>query len=842
MRWVIILGILVLVAAAPSAAADEEATIRIHPGEVISHVTRYMTGACLEDVNHEVYGGIYSQMIFGESFQEPPLPAAPLHFTAYGGHWPVQAGAITAEAGPGPLLIADGQKVGAGDEVGVEVLLPGKVRGVAGLVVNVREPAAGADSFIGYEIALSSKPQFVRLGRHRHNWEPIRDVSCPVPAGRWLALAVRLEKEALEILVDGKSVLRHVDREHPLGPGGIGLRTFNRACSFRNLWVKRHDRTIALAMEAAPRWDEGLSGMWQAVRSGAGVGRFSLVKGEPFVGRQSQRIVGAATANRAAADRAFPLKGEGGVRIENRGLNRWGMSFVQGKPYEAVVWLRSKQPAVVIAALESADGARVYAQKVKNIGPGTWQRIRFMLYPDYSDAAGRFALKLDAPGAVDVGYVSLQPGPWGRFKDLPVRKDVADALVAQGLTVLRYGGSMVNAPEYRWKNMIGPREQRAPYKGFWYPYSTNGWGILDFLDFCEAAGFLAVPAFHLDEAPQDMADFVEYVNGPADSRWGKVRAENGHPAPYRLRHFEFGNEEAVDEAYYRKFKAVAEAVWARDLDIIIVVGDFAYNGRIADPFNFRGAPRIKSLAAHQKILELARSHGRKVWFDVHVWNHEPRDPDRLRGGILGLDNFGAALKKLCPGADFKVCVFEENATNHTLRRGLAHAHAINALERRGDLVSIVCAANCLQPDRQNDNGWDQGLLFLNPSRVWGQPSYYVTQMISRHYLPKCVSAEVKSPGDALNVTAKISEDGKVLQLQVVNLDSRPLKTELDVGGFKAVNRTMSVIDLAGRLDDENTADEPRHIVPRERRLAVGERNGRLEYMFPAYSFTIIRLE
>jgi alpha-L-arabinofuranosidase len=414
--------------------------------------------------------------------------------------------------------------------------------------------------------------------------------------------------------------------------------------------------------------------------------------------------------------------------------------------------------------------------------------------------------------------------------------------VAQGLSVLRYGGSMVNAPEYRWKNMIGPREKRPPYKGHWYPHSTNGWGIIDFLDFCEAAGFLPIPAFHLDESPENMAAFVEYVNGPADSHWGKVRADNGHIAPYRLRHLEFGNEEAVDEAYYRKFKAVAEAVWARDPDIILVVGDFAYNERITDPFNFRGAPRIKSLAAHQKILELARGHGRKVWFDVHVWNNEPRDPARLKGGILGLDDFGAALKKLCPGADFKVCVFEENAGNHKLRRGLAHAHAINALERRGDLVPIVCAANCLQPDRQNDNGWDQGLLFLNPSQVWGQPSYYVTQMISRNYLPKCVRADVKTPGHALDVTAKIAEDGKILQLQVVNLDSRPVKAQVDLGGFTPVSRATDVIELAGRLDDENTADEPRRILPRERRLPLARGDGRLEYTFPAYSFTILRLE
>jgi alpha-L-arabinofuranosidase len=819
---------LVLAAVAPLAATVEDATIRVHPNEVISHVTRYMTGACLEDVNHEVYGGIYSQMIFGESFQEPPPAPAPRGFTAYGGRWLAKQGIVAVEAGPGPLLIAEGKNVGAGDEIGVEVFLPGKARGVAGVVLNVREPAAGADAFIGYEIALSSEPQFLRLGRHRHNWEPIQDVPCTVPTDRWIALAVRLEKEGLEVLVEGKSVLRYVDREHPLDAGGIGLRTFNRAARFRKLWLKRNGATVTLPIDPAPRWDEGVSGIWRGVRTGTAAGSFSLTTDQPFLGRQSQRIV-------------FE-EGTGEFGIENRSLNHWGMSFVQGKPYEGVVWLRAQRPTEVIVALESGNGAQLYAKERLQALPGSWQRQTFTLTPDHNDRAGRFALKLDAPGSVDVGYGFLQPGAWGRFKGLPVRKDVGDALVAQGLTVLRYGGSMVNAPEYNWKNMIGDRERRPPYKGFWYPYSTNGWGILDFLDFCEAAGFLAVPAFHLDESPQDMADFVEYVNGPAKSRWGKVRVANGHPTPYRLKHLEFGNEETVDADYWRKFKAVAEAIWARDPDIVLVVGDFAYNDHISDPFSFRGAPRIKSLAAHQKILELARTHGREVWFDVHVWNHEPRDPARLKGGILGLGDFGVALKKLCPGADFKVCVFEENATNHKLRRGLAHAHALNALERRGDLVPIVCAANCLQPDRQNDNGWDQGLVFLNPSRVWAQPSYYVTQMISQNYLPKCVRAEAKSAGDSLDVTAKVANDGKVLQLQVVNLDSRPRKTQVDLGGFAATKPNLRVIELAGRLEDENTAENPRHIVPRERTLPLAPRDGRLEYSFPAYSFAILRLE
>ena len=211
-----------------------------------------------------------------------------------------------------------------------------------------------------------------------------------------------------------------------------------------------------------------------------------------------------------------------------------------------------------------------------------------------------------------------------------------------------------------------------------------------------------------------------------------------HAAPYRLRYVEIGNEERVDEAYAAKFGAVARAIWAANPDLILVVGDFAYSRPIADPFNFEGAVSgIKSLAAHQGILRLAREHGREVWFDVHVGTDGPR-PDST---LAGMFSFRDALAKVADGARHRVVVFELNAGNHAQRRALANALAIHAVERDGR-IPIVTSANGLQPDGQNDNGWDQGLLFLNPSRVWLQPPGYVTQMLSRNYLPQLVDCRV----------------------------------------------------------------------------------------------------
>jgi alpha-L-arabinofuranosidase len=804
------------------AAGQERASIHVKADRVLGEVTRYMTGACIEDVNHEIYGGIYSQMIFGESFQEPARVPPPKGFVALGGAWTVRDGRVYGVAGGGPKLIREGSQ--GAHEVSVDLLFSEDTAGLAGLILNVSDAQVGADRFTGYEVSLDPRRQLLVLGRHRQNWEPIRQVAAKVPVRDWVTLRVRVDGGRIDVWVGKDKVLSHDDGNLALRPGAVGLRTWQREAGFGKLTIDGR----ALPFEAGTTTDEGVSGMWRAVRRGDAAGSFSLETREPYHGVHSQRIT--------------MIGGSGELGVENRGLNRWGMHFVGGKPYEGYVWLRSREAAEVWVALESGDGADGLAEARLDVAGGDWKRFDFSFTPGKTVSGGRFAIKLKRPGDVAVGHAFLQPGEWGRFKGLPVRKDVADGLVAQGLTVMRLGGLMANAPEYRWKRMVGPKDRRPPYKGYWYPHSSNGWGVIEFLDFCEAAGFLAIPDFNMDESPADMADFVEYVNGPAESTWGRRRAEAGHAAPYRLKYLQLGNEEAVDEAYWRRFKPLAEAIWAKDPAIVLIVGDFEYTRVIADPFNFDGAPRIRSLATHQKILELAKAHGREVWFDVHIWNHNPRDAGPR---VAALESFDRALAKLVPGANYKLCVLEENATNHAVRRAVAHAETINALMRMGDRVRVVCAANALQPYRQNDNGWDQGLLFLSPSRVWGQPPYYVTRMMAENHLPRCVLAEVTGAGDALDATART--DGKALAVQVVNRGAARVAARVGVEGFTPGSPLVRVTQIAGGLDDVNTPDDPQRAIPWSRQWryapeAEGEGEGGDVYVFPPYSFTILRFE
>ena len=354
---------------------------------------------------------------------------------------------------------------------------------------------------------------------------------------------------------------------------------------------------------------------------------------------------------------------------------------------------------------------------------------------------GRFALKLKQPGSVTLGHAFLQPGPWGRFKGLPVRRDVAEGLIDQGITVLRYGGSMVNHAGYRWKKMIGPRDRRPPYRGHLVSATppTAGASWTSWTS-ARRRAFEYVPAFNMDETPQDMADFIEYAKGPADSAWGRRRAADGHPAALSPQLPGTGQRGTRG----REILPPSSRPWPRPSGPRTRRSSWSWaTSRMISPSRTRStfsgaASGITSLAGQQRILQLARQHDREVWFDVHVGTEHPV---KSNSSLAGMFSFADALAKIADGARHKVVVFEFNAGNHAQKRALANALAINAIERDGRLP-IVTSANGLQPDGQNDNGWDQGLLFLNPSQVWLQPPGYVTQMLSRNYLPQLVKCQV----------------------------------------------------------------------------------------------------
>ena len=795
-----------LLAAAALAAAPEDSTIRVDAGKVINTTTRLMYGSCIEDVNHEIYGGLYSQRIFGESFEEPPRSAPP-DWTDYGGRWSAKNGVCSVNADAGAKLLRDEPTFGDG-AVECDVKLNDDRGDNAGLLVRVGEPGVGADRFVGYEISISSKNGNVLLGRHRHNWTPLAHAPAPIKPGQWHHLRVVCSGKGIDVFLDGGKdpVIRYTDDAAPILSGKVGVRTWRSDASFRRFALETGGKRVAGDFAIGNAAVKGeVSGMWDAVHTGSAVPSYTWDETNPFNSAHSQKIE--------------MLRGDGTVGVANRGLNRWGLSVVKGRAYAGRLYLRQAgYDGTVTVALQNSDGGRTDAKQ--EIGPvgKDWTRCDFSLKATADDADARFAVWIDRPGAVWVDQVYLSGTGDDLFHGLPVRADVGKMLVGEGLGVLRYGGCMVNAPDYRWKKMIGDCDRRPQYKGWWYPYSTNGFGIEDFVRFCQAAGFESVFAINDEETPEDAADLVEYLNGPATSAWGKRRAANGHPEPYGVRYIEIGNEEKTNDHYIERFKLLSGAMHARDPNVQLIIAAWW------EPDN---------PVSRRIVQEL---DGKAALWDVHVGGDDPREGEKVDRLFTRMEKL---VREWAPATKLKACVLEENGGRHDLRRALGHAGVLNATQRHGDFVLIDCPANCLQPWRQNDNDWDQGQVFLTNRRVWGMPPYYAQQMAAENHLPCRVASTADSPKGDLDVTVLRSEDKTSLVLKVVNVGDKPRRTGVRIDHFGPVAARADVWTLAGKLDDVNSPEEPERV--KAARTVFEGAAYKFDYEFPAYSYTILRL-
>jgi len=163
----------------------EDPAIVVNANHVLHRITPYLNGACLEDVNHEIYGGMDSQMIFGESFAEPARQLTLKDFKTYEGRWTlINEGGIQAVGSDGAKIVWNGAAISNG-EVSVDVKLTETTGGNGGLILKVQDAGNGSDAFTGYEVSLE-RPGFLVLGRHRQNWESIRRVPCVVPVNQWI--------------------------------------------------------------------------------------------------------------------------------------------------------------------------------------------------------------------------------------------------------------------------------------------------------------------------------------------------------------------------------------------------------------------------------------------------------------------------------------------------------------------------------------------------------------------------------------------------------------------------------------------------------------------------------
>ena len=511
MKRNIISCVLILASMMAISTPVEAQTLTVDASNVLCKISPLIYGAGAEDVNHEIYGGLYDQKIFGEGFEEPAL-ANIKGFRSYDEKWSVVDGMAQLQTSRHGKLIYQGKTISSGT-VEVEVRMD-DINAIAGFIVNVSNAGTGADAFNGYEVALNASKMSFVLGKHQQNWQPISDETMNFnPLGEWNKLRVKINGAKLQVFLNDTKIKDYEDTSSPLQSGYVGLRSYGGSATFRNLKI---DSTPIIFETDGP----SISGMWTAL----GEGEFLHDTTQPFTGKASQKI-----------------SGPEGTGIYNMGLNRWGIGIEKDETLRASLYLKGMGKVQI--ALQSANGSKEYARTEIEGLTDEWQRVDTELTPNESDVKARFVLELAEEGTIWADQVLLCTDSY------PFRSDLTEAFRQEHLTFLRYGGTMVNATQYLTHDMIGSRLERQPYYGHWYRFSTNGFAIPEFVEFARLIGAEPTFAINIEDNPADVLALLQYIE------------------PYNLRYIEIGNEECIGssarsayEHYVERYLVLYDAI------------------------------------------------------------------------------------------------------------------------------------------------------------------------------------------------------------------------------------------------------------------------------------------
>jgi alpha-L-arabinofuranosidase len=470
-------------------------------------------------------------------------------------------------------------------------------------------------------------------------------------------------------------------------------------------------------------------------------------------------------------------------------LTQSGLSARKGMDYRFSAYLRGDsglKATVLLKVLLPTGEWLTLASAMLPPVTSDWQKQSVKLTSIGQTDHAVFELRVEGRGRLWVNKLSLMPGDnrngW--------RADVVEAIKEIRPGILRWGGSTVDPGRYRWKSGIGDRDLRTPWANEnWGRIDPNDVGMDEFCQFCELIGAEPLICVSFSDGPESARDLVEYCNGSSGTAWGARRAANGHPAPYRVKYWEIGNEiNGNNPNYLDQFPAFIKAI------------------RSSDP-----AAKILTSYPSQKLLDRV---GRDV--DFVCPHHYTTDLNECQS------DFGRIGKMIdeTPGCSrIKMGVTEWNidagawglgrARQSTLFAGLQNARYLNLMMRHSDKVKIANRSNLA-----NSYCGATILTAASGTGVLRQPSHYVMKLYSLHVKP--VPLEILLDDNRLDLFACGSDDRKSVVIFTVNPTRDPVELVPGFGGFDAaphVIRAEAVCDVMNRLqpDVENHWQEPERV-------------------------------
>ncbi|HXS98143.1 MAG TPA: alpha-L-arabinofuranosidase C-terminal domain-containing protein [Candidatus Limnocylindrales bacterium] len=504
----------------------------------------------------------------------------------------------------------------------------------------------------------------------------------------------------------------------------------------------------------------------------------------------------------------------------------WGIAVRPNSRYAGSFFAKAgaEGSLPVKVALVADESGQVLASASVPVAGTAWKEYKFEMQSGNAapSSENHFEITIDRPATLWLQLVSLFP-PTYHNRANGNRIDIMEKLAAMHPSFLRFpGGNYLEGgniqTRFDWKKMIGPLVDRPTHPTTWSYHSSDGMGLLEYLEWCEdlrmepvlavyagysLGGQVVRPGPDLDRYVQDAMDELEYVTGGADTKWGALRARDGHAAPFKVRYVEVGNEDNFDRArtYDGRFAQFFKAIKAKypEIQVIATIPVKGVTPDVVDDHYYSRRQHMFELSKHYDTVD---RNGPKIF--VGEWATREGTPT---------PNLGAAL---------------------------GDAAFLTGLERNSDLVVMASYAPLFVNVEPGGMQWSTDLIGFDALNSYGSPAYYTQVMFNSCLGDHTMASDLSGAGDRFFYSATATKGAKAC-VKLVNASSVAQPINLTLTGLGAGNHAAVLDTLKGNTTwATNTIDHPTRIVPVRTKLTV--KGERLDHVLPPYSIQVLEVD
>jgi len=517
--------------------------------------------------------------------------------------------------------------------------------------------------------------------------------------------------------------------------------------------------------------------------------------------------------------------------LSNEGFR--GMGVFKDMTYDFSVLAMTEGDAAIVMKIEliNSSGEKIGESYIKGF-TNKWKKYNTSFVSSQTDAKAKLNIIIEGKGTLNIDMVSLFPRVTWKGRPNGLRKDLVEMLAGLKPGFIRFpGGCIVEGHElatrYQWKKTIGNIEDRKLIINRWNTEMRNrqtpdyfqsyGLGFFEYFLLAEDLGAEPLPIINcgmacqfntaevapidqLEPYIQDALDLIEFANGNIETKWGKIRAELGHPAPFNLKFIGIGNEQ-WGKQYIDRYILFEKRIKSQYPEIKIV--STSGPSPDGDRFNFLWS-ELKKFSPDL--------------IDEHYY----KNPEWFLNNATRYDNYDRKGPKIFAGE--YACHSKEDKASESRNNwesALSEAAFMTGLERNADIVNMCSYAPLLA--HVDAWQWRPDLIWFDNLNVVATPNYYVQQIFSNykgtHVVPALINEKPITGQDNIYASATIDKNKNELYIKFVNTNASQVKINFSIKGITLSNNNIKQITLfSNDLFAYNSITNPKVITPVEKNI------------------------